>query len=68
MSKPKFTADLVIGLIGSITGCLILFIWVPVDVETGLIEKVRGQVVIGDAMAPSLAASILILGGLMTIP
>jgi hypothetical protein len=67
MPKLKLNTDFTIGLVGLIVGCLILFVWVPLDVETGLIEKVRSQVVIGDAMAPSLAASILIIGGLLTI-
>ena len=67
MPKLKLNTDLCIGLFGVIAGCLIVFVWVPMDVETGLIEKVRSQVVIGDAMAPSLAATILILGGLLTV-
>lgn len=67
MPKQKFNADLVIGFSGMIAGCLILFVWIPLDADTGLFEKVRAQVVIGDAMAPSLAASILIIGGLLTL-
>jgi hypothetical protein len=67
MPKPKLNTDFTIGLVGLMAGSLILFVWVPLDVDTGLIEKVRSQVVIGDAMAPSLAASILIIGSLLMI-
>jgi len=65
MRKPTINPDLVIGLGGLAAGCLILLVWVPMDVETGLMEKVRGRVVIGDSLAPSLAAVVLMLGGLM---
>ena len=64
MPKLNFNSDFKIGIGGLLAGCLILLVWIPLDVETGLIEKVRSQVTIGDAMAPSLAAAVLILGGL----
>ena len=67
MAKFNFNADFLIGLGVLMAGCLILFVWIPLDVETGLIEKVRSQVTIGDALAPSLAASVLIVGGLLLI-
>ena len=40
-----------------------LFVWVPLDTDTGYIEKVRRQVTLGDALAPSLAAGFVLLGG-----
>ena len=67
MAKFNFNADFLIGLGVLMAGCLILFVWIPLDVETGLIEKVRSQVTIGDALAPSLASSVLIVGGLLLI-
>jgi hypothetical protein len=65
MQKPNINPDLLLGIGGLLAGCLILFIWIPLDVETGLIEKVRSRVVIGDSLAPSLAALVLIVAGLM---
>ncbi len=65
MPKISLNSDFLTGLCGLIAGCLTLFAWIPLDVETGLIEKVRSQIMIGDALAPSLAASILIVGGLL---
>lgn len=67
MPKLNFNPDFKIGIGGLLAGCLILLVWIPLDVETGLIEKVRSQVTIGDALAPSLAALVLILGGLLLI-
>ena len=43
---------------------LLVFIWVPLDVDTGYIETVRRQVSIGDALAPTIAGAFLLIGGL----
>lgn len=67
MPARRFNSDFYLGLGGIIAGCVILFVWIPLDVDTGLVEKVRGQIKIGDAMAPTLAAGFLILGGLLTM-
>lgn len=67
MRKPTVNSDMILGLAGLAAGCLILLVWIPLDVETGLMEKVRGRVVIGDSLAPSLAAVVLMLGGLMLV-
>ena len=65
MPRINFNSDFKVGAACLVIGCLILFAWIPLDVETGLFEKVRSQVSIGDALAPSLAATILILGGIL---
>ena len=51
MPKINFNSDFKVGLGALVAGCLILFVWIPSDVETGLVEKVRSQVAIGDALA-----------------
>lgn len=38
---------------------------IPFDTETGLVEKVRRRVRIGDALAPTIAAGFILLGGAM---
>ena len=43
---------------------LLVFVWVPLDVDSGYIEKVRRQVSIGDALAPTVAGAFLFIGGL----
>jgi len=67
MLKLKFNSDFFLGSGVLAAGCLILFVWIPLDVETGLLEKVRSRIVIGDSLAPSLATSVLILGALLLI-
>lgn len=50
-----------------IAALLILFVWIPMDTDTGMVEKVRRKLVIGDALAPSLAAIIICLGGVLLL-
>ncbi|SDD57306.1 hypothetical protein [Ruegeria marina] len=44
-----------------------LLVWIPSDTATGIVETVRRRTVIGDAMAPSLAALFLLVGGLLLL-
>lgn len=46
---------------------LIAFVWVPFDTDSGLIEKVRRRVIVGDALAPTMAAAVIGLGGLLVL-
>ena len=46
----------VLGLACGLFALLTLTLWIPSDVASGVIEKVRRQVVIGDAMAPTVWA------------
>lgn len=54
-----------LGLCALALSLLIAFVWVPLDVESGLFEKVRRNVQIGDALAPTLAAFMIGLGGVL---
>ncbi|MDF1726267.1 MAG: hypothetical protein P1U53_00825 [Sulfitobacter sp.] len=56
---------LALGLTMLILALVIGFAWVPMDSSTGLVEKVRRQVSIGDGLAPTLAAVFIGLGGLL---
>jgi len=58
---------LIIGLGALAFAILMLLVWIPLDTDTGLIEKVRRQVTIGDAAAPSLAALFLLAGGALLV-
>ena len=45
-----------------------LAVWIPNDIESGLVEKLRRQIIIGDALAPTcVAAGILITAALMGV-
>ncbi|MDF2369316.1 MAG: hypothetical protein P1V21_00825 [Rhizobiaceae bacterium] len=65
MIKKRLYQDtnFVTGLVFSILALLLLFVWIPLDSDTGLIEKVRRQVAIGDALAPTIAGVFLLIGG-----
>ena len=50
----------------ALAGALLL-VWIPLDVESGIIERARGRAQIGDSLAPSVAAVILGLAGLLML-
>lgn len=56
-----------LGLIALVLSLVIVFVWIPHDVESGLIEKVRRSVTLGDAFAPTIAAFLIGLGGLLIL-
>lgn len=64
---PVLRGNLMLGLCSIAFALLVLFVWVPLDVETGLLEKVRRKIVIGDALAPTVAALFLLVGGTLLI-
>lgn len=59
--------NLYLGLFTLSFALILLTVWIPMDTQTGLIEKVRRQVTIGDALAPTVAGLFLIVGGLLLI-
>jgi len=54
LQKNKWTFGLAIFFI--IASLISLFVWIPNDIETGVIERFRRQITIGDAMAPTMVA------------
>ena len=56
-------ANRILGLVAIAAALAAIFLWVPLDTDTSLIEKVRRQVSIGDALAPTVAAAFVLLGG-----
>lgn len=58
-------ANLILGIGFAFAALVIALVWVPVDTTTGLVEKVRRQIIIGDALAPTTAAGFLLLGGVL---
>ena len=57
--------DKLLAIFFILAAILIIFIWVPMDTGSGLVEKVRRKYTIGDALAPSVAGVILLIGGLI---
>ena len=60
-------SDKWIGPIFTVFALLTIFVWVPLDTETGLVETVRRKWVVGDALAPTVAAVFLLIGGVLTM-
>ena len=52
-----------IGAVVCIAGLAALVLWLPNDVDSGLIEKVRRRYQIGDMLAPTVALATILLGG-----
>lgn len=63
MSRSRW--DFIVGCSCIAVALITLLAWIPADVETGIIEKVRRQVSIGDAMAPTLWAILIGIVGLV---
>lgn len=59
-------SDRLLGLICLALAVLIVFGWVPLDTETGLVEKVRRRWTLGDAFGPTVAGAVIALGAVMT--
>ncbi len=59
--------NLVLGLVFLVFAVFVAGVWVPLDTETGLIEKVRRQTNVGDALAPTVAAFFIGLGSLLLL-
>ena len=57
-------SNLVLALTVLCFAGLVLFLWIPLDVDTGLVEKQRRRTVIGDALAPTVAGVFLFIGAL----
>ena len=64
---PPTKVNLILAIVVVIFAALVVFVWIPIDVESGIFEKVRRRYEIGDAFAPTLAVGLLGVGGLMLL-
>ncbi len=63
MRMSKFDKGaLFLGLAFLLFAILVVFVWVPLDTESGLLQKVRRRWLIGDALAPSVAGLMIAVG------
>ena len=63
----KMTQDRVLGLIVLALGLFVALYWASADSDTGLFERLRGRSSVGDALAPTVAGSLLALAGLWLV-
>ncbi|THH36678.1 hypothetical protein E4Z66_06925 [Aliishimia ponticola] len=69
MDDPKrgSRANRSVALVCLAIAVVMVVIWIPMDVDTGLIEQVRRRVTIGDSLAPTVAAGVIGLGALILL-
>jgi len=60
------SATRVFGLLCVAFALLCVVVWIPLDTDSGLVEQVRRRISVGDALAPTLAACFVLLGGILT--
>lgn len=60
----RSNSNLWLGLACLCFALITIFVWIPLDTDTGLVEKVRRRLVVGDALAPTVASVFVALGGL----
>ncbi|MEM6462227.1 MAG: hypothetical protein AAF724_09955 [Pseudomonadota bacterium] len=60
-------SNLILGICFILFSLLLIFVWIPLDTDSGILERVRRQVTIGDALAPTLAGVFLLLGGIILV-
>ena len=60
MPRSNFQrTDFLLGALFLFLALVTLFVWIPLDIDTGLVERVRRRNIIGDSLGP-VAAMILI--------
>lgn len=60
-------SNLYIGLICIVFAVTLIFVWIPLDTDSGIVEKVRGRFNIGDALAPTVAACFVLVGSILLL-
>ncbi|MEM6386847.1 MAG: hypothetical protein AAF718_11495 [Pseudomonadota bacterium] len=65
--KPRASAQLWLALFFLVFAAVLLFVWVPLDTGTGIVETVRRKFVIGDALGPTVAGAVIALGAVLIL-
>ena len=63
----RLHANTVLGVLCVGFALILFFVWIPADTETAIVEKARGRLSIGDAMAPAFAAVVFGFSGLLLL-
>lgn len=58
----RITSDAIVAIVCLVFGLVVAFAWAPLDSGSPIFEQVRGSLSIGDAMAPTVAAGVLLVG------
>ena len=65
--KLRLSADKWLALFFLAFALLVILVWAPLDTGTGLVEKVRRKFVIGDALGPTVAGAVIVIGALLVL-
>lgn len=65
--RHHMSLDRWLGLCFLAFALILIFVWVPLDTDTGLVEKVRRRLTVGDALGPTVAGVVISLGGILTL-
>lgn len=60
-------ADRALALCAILGALLAIAVWIPLDTDGGLVETVRRQVRVGDALGPTVAAAFVLAGGVILL-
>ncbi|MBC6408335.1 MAG: hypothetical protein GDA40_09610 [Rhodobacteraceae bacterium] len=60
-------SNLYLGLVCLAFAALLAFVWGPLDATTGLVEKIRNRLGIGDGLAPTVATVCVGFGGMLLV-
>jgi cell division protein FtsX len=60
--KPRISADRWLAVFFLALALVLVVVWVPLDTGTGLVERVRRKYVIGDALGPTIAGAVILIG------
>jgi hypothetical protein len=61
------SSNLILGLCCVAFAALVLFVWIPLDSASGIVQQVRRHLTIGDGLAPTVAAVFVLIGGLVLV-
>lgn len=62
-----FSADTWLALFFLAAAALMVFLWIPLDTGSGLIETVRRRSIIGDALGPTVAGAVIAIGAALLL-
>ena len=65
--KSRISTDIWLALFFLVFAILIVFVWIPMDTGTGLVEEVRRKFEIGDALAPTVAGIVIFIGAVLLL-
>lgn len=65
--RERVDQDMILGALALLLGAVVVFLWAPLDSDTGIAEKVRGRWSIGDALAPTVAGAVIAISGLFIL-